>query len=283
MSIKLTAVIGAGTMGSGIAHVLALKGQKVQLSDVNKSILEKALEVISKNMDRQIKKNIIDENGKNEALNRIEIIDNLEKISPDTDIVIEAVVEKYDVKTNIYKELVKSLKKDAVIASNTSSISITALAPKDRASNFIGMHFMNPVPVMKLVEVVRGYETSDETTQKVIDLAKQLDKIPVEVNDFPGFISNRVLIPMINEAIFALYEGVATAESIDAIMKLGMNHPMGPLELADFIGLDVCLSIMEVLYEGYNDSKYRPCPLLRKMVAAGKLGRKSGEGFYKYE
>ncbi|AFN75766.1 3-hydroxyacyl-CoA dehydrogenase nad-binding protein [Melioribacter roseus P3M-2] len=283
MPFKITAVVGAGTMGSGIAHVLSLNGYKVQLCDIDKAILEKALDIISKNMDRQIKKNIIDENGKNEALKRIEIIDTLDKISPDTDIVVEAVVEKYEVKTNIYNQLTKILKQEAIIASNTSSISITALAPKERAANFIGMHFMNPVPVMKLVEVVRGYETSDETTGKVIDLAKKLGKIPVEVNDYPGFISNRVLIPMINEAIFAFYEGVAAAESIDSIMKLGMNHPMGPLELADFIGLDVCLSIMEVLYEGYNDSKYRPCPLLKKMVSAGKLGRKSGEGFYKYK
>ncbi len=283
MSLKLTAVVGAGTMGSGIAHVLALSGYRVQLCDINYTILDKAINAISKNIDRQIKKNLIDEKEKNEALKRISTIDKIDKIDSATEIIIEAVVENYDIKINIYKQLTNILKSDAIIATNTSSISITALAPKDRAANFIGMHFMNPVPVMKLVEVVRGYETSDETAKNVIDLAKNLGKIPVEVNDYPGFISNRVLIPMINEAIFALYEGVATAQNIDSIMKLGMNHPMGPLELADFIGLDVCLSIMEVLYEGYNDSKYRPCPLLKKMVAAGKLGRKSGVGFYKYE
>ncbi|MGK9475915.1 3-hydroxyacyl-CoA dehydrogenase family protein [Melioribacter sp. OK-6-Me] len=283
MSSKLTAVVGAGTMGSGIAHVLALNGYRVQLCDLNNTILNKAIDAISKNMDRQIKKNIINENEKIEALQRINTIDRIDKIDLATDIIIEAVVENYDVKTSIYNELTNFIKSDAIIATNTSSISITALAPKSRAANFIGMHFMNPVPVMKLIEVVRGYETSDKTANYVIELAKNLGKIPVEVNDYPGFISNRVLIPMINEAIFALYEGVATAENIDSIMKLGMNHPMGPLELADFIGLDVCLSIMEVLYEGFNDSKYRPCPLLKKMVAAGKLGRKSGEGFYKYE
>ncbi len=283
MEIKKVAVIGAGTMGNGIAHVFALNGFDVQLVDIKQEYLDKALATITKNLDRQVKKEKITEEAKNETLSKLSLLVGVENIPSDTDLVIEAVVENRDVKQNIFKTLEANIKPEAIFASNTSSISITELSSVCRDDKFIGMHFMNPVPVMKLIEIIRGYSTSDETYEIIRDLSVKLGKTPVEVQDYPGFISNRVLLPMINEAIYALYEGVASAEDIDTVMKLGMNHPMGPLTLADFIGLDVCLDIMNVLYEGFNDSKYRPCPLLKKMVAAKKLGRKSGEGFFKYE
>ncbi len=283
MKIKNVAVIGAGTMGNGIAHVFAQNGFDVQFIDINEQLVDKGLANISKNLDRQIKKEIITNDDKTQILGRIKKIIGVEKIDPNTDFVIEAIIENRDAKLSVFSNLENIVKKESIFSSNTSSISITELSTVCRPEKFIGMHFMNPVPVMKLVEIIRGYSTSDETYKIVKELSEQLGKTPVEVHDYPGFISNRVLMPMINEAIFALYEGVASAESIDTVMKLGMNHPMGPLTLADFIGLDVCLAIMDVLYDGYNDSKYRPCPLLKKMVAANKLGRKTGEGFYKYD
>jgi len=283
MEIKKVAVIGAETMGNGIAHVFALNGFDVRLVDIKQEYLDKALATITKNLDRQVKKEKITEEAKNETLSKLSLLVGVENIPSDTDLVIEAVVENRDIKQSIFKTLEANIKPEAIFASNTSSISITELSSVCRDDKFIGMHFMNPVPVMKLIEIIRGYSTSDETYETIRDLSVKLGKTPVEVQDYPGFISNRVLLPMINEAIYALYEGVASAEDIDTVMKLGMNHPMGPLTLADFIGLDVCLDIMNVLYEGFNDSKYRPCPLLKKMVAAKKLGRKSGEGFFKYE
>jgi 3-hydroxybutyryl-CoA dehydrogenase len=283
MEIKNVAVIGAGTMGNGIAHVFAQSGFDVQFVDIKDEFIEKGLVTISKNLDRQIKKEIISEDDKSKILAKITKVIGVENVSPDTDFIVEAIIENKEAKLSAFNTLEEIVKKDSIFSSNTSSISITELSAGIRPDKFIGMHFMNPVPVMKLVEVIRGYSTSDETYNIVKSLSEQLGKTPVEVHDYPGFISNRVLMPMINEAIFALYEGVASAEAIDTVMKLGMNHPMGPLTLADFIGLDVCLAIMEVLYEGFNDPKYRPCPLLKKMVAAKKLGRKSGEGFYKYE
>lgn len=282
MEIKKVAIIGAGTMGNGIAHVFAQSGFDVQFVDIKDDFLEKGLSTISKNLDRQIKKEIISEEEKVTILNRITKVVGVENVDPDTDLIVEAIIENKEAKLSVFNKLEEIIKKDSIFSSNTSSISITELSAGIRADKFIGMHFMNPVPVMKLVEVIRGYSTSDETYNVVKNLAEQLGKTPVEVHDYPGFISNRVLMPMINEAIFALYEGVASADAIDTVLKLGMNHPMGPLTLADFIGLDVCLAIMEVLYEGFNDPKYRPCPLLKKMVAAKKLGRKSCEGFYKY-
>ncbi len=282
MEIKNVAVIGAGTMGNGIAHVFVQSGFNVELCDVKNEYLERALATISKNMDRQIKKGVITEQDKNSALERIKPVVGIENLNKNNDLVIEAIIENKDAKLSVFKQLEDIIKPDSIFASNTSSISITEISSVCRADKFIGMHFMNPVPVMKLVEIIRGYSTTDETYATIRDLAVKLGKTPVEVQDYPGFISNRVLMPMINEAIFALYEGVASAEDIDTVMKLGMAHPMGPLTLADFIGLDVCLSIMNVLYEGFNDSKYRPCPLLKKMVAANKLGRKTGEGFFKY-
>ena len=249
---------------------------------ISEQLYSRAFNTISKNLERQVNKNIISEADKNEILKRINKVILVENIPINSDLVIEAIYEDKQAKRLIFNKLDKILKPDAIIASNTSSISITELATSCRPEKFIGMHFMNPVPVMKLIEIIRGYSTSNETFNTIKQLSQKLDKVPVEVFDYPGFISNRILLPMINEAIFALMEGVASANDIDVVMKLGMNHPMGPLALADFIGLDVCLAIMEVLCNGYNDSKYRPCPLLKKMVAANKLGRKTGEGFFKY-
>jgi 3-hydroxybutyryl-CoA dehydrogenase len=276
------AVIGAGTMGNGIAHVFAQFRFKVQLIDLNISILENALSNISKNFDRQVKKEILSVEDKMTALNNITLKSDINAIDFDTDLVIEAIVEKKDAKLQLFNKLESLVNTNCIFASNTSAISITELQTNNRPDKFIGLHFMNPVPVMKLVEIIKGYSTSEETYNKIYDVVLKLKKEPVLVNDYPGFISNRVLMPMINEAIFALYEGVSSAKDIDTVMKLGMNHPMGPLELADFIGLDVCLDIMNVLFKGFDDSKYRPCPLLKKMVAAKKLGKKTGEGFYKY-
>lgn len=282
MSITKVAVVGGGTMGNGIVTVFALNGFPVTLVETKDELIQKAITNISSSLDRMVKKETIKPEDKITTLTNIKSVCGVANVDPETDLVIEAVYENKEVKLSIFNELDRILKPEAIMATNTSSISITELAPPSRASNFIGMHFMNPVPIMKLVEIIRGYSTSDETYSIIKDLTIKLDKVPVEVQDYPGFISNRILMPMINEAIFSLMEGVASKEDIDAVMKLGMNHPMGPLTLADFIGLDVCLAIMEVLYNGFNDPKYRPCPLLKKMVAAGKLGRKSGEGFYKY-
>ncbi len=282
MEVKKIAVIGGGTMGNGIAHVFSVKNFEVSLVEMSEELANKAINTISSNMDRQVKKQIITEEEKNSALSKIKPVNGVENTPKDSDLVIEAVFENKDVKLGIFKKLDSIIKKEALFATNTSSISITELSALNRPDKFIGMHFMNPVPVMKLVEIIRGFSTSDETFNTIKELTLKLDKTPVEVFDYPGFISNRILMPMINEAVFALMEGVASKEDIDTVMKLGMNHPMGPLTLADFIGLDVCLAIMEVLYNGFNDSKYRPCPLLKKMVAAKKLGRKTGEGFFKY-
>jgi 3-hydroxybutyryl-CoA dehydrogenase len=283
MDINKVAVIGGGTMGNGITHVFALNNFKVSLVEVNEDLFNKAIDTITKNLDRQVKKEVIKEADKENALKNISKIIGVNNTPSDTDLVIEAIYENKDAKLSIFNELNKIAKPETIFASNTSSISITELSASTRPDKFIGMHFMNPVPMMKLVEIIRGYSTSDQTFQTVKKLAEKLGKVPVEVFDYPGFISNRVLMPMINEAVFALMEGVASAEDIDTVMKLGMNHPMGPLTLADFIGLDVCLAIMDVLYTGFNDTKYRPCPLLKKMVAAQKLGRKTGEGFFKYD
>ena len=283
MIVKKVAVIGGGTMGNGIAHVFAMSGFEINLVELNKELLDKALSTITRNLDRQIKKDIISEKDKKDILSRINPVEGIEKTPEDVDLVIEAIIENKEAKLDVFNRLQSIIKTDSVFASNTSSISITELSTSSRPDKFIGMHFMNPVPVMKLVEIIRGYSTSDETFNTIKELSEKLGKVPVEVFDYPGFVSNRILMPMINEAIFALMEGVASKEDIDTVMKLGMSHPMGPLTLADFIGLDVCLAILEVLYTGFNDSKYRPCPLLKKMVAAKKLGRKSGEGFFKYE
>jgi len=283
MEIKKVAVVGGGTMGNGICHVFAQNKFSVYLVEVSEELANKSFDTISKNLDRQVKKEVIKEEDKQNALKNINKTVGLEKVPNDIDLVIEAVFEDKATKLSIFNKLNSIVKSDTIFASNTSSISITELSSTTRPDKFIGMHFMNPVPLMKLVEIIRGYSTSDVTYQTIKSLAEKLGKVPVEVFDYPGFISNRVLMPMINEAIFALMEGVASAQDIDTVMKLGMNHPMGPLTLADFIGLDVCLAIMEVLHNGYNDSKYRPCPLLKKMVAAKKLGRKTGEGFFKYD
>jgi 3-hydroxybutyryl-CoA dehydrogenase len=282
MEFLKIAVIGGGTMGNGIAHVFSLKEFETYLVEINSELLDKSIKNIGENMNRQVKKEVISAEQKESALKRIKPTVGLDNIPAEVDLVIEAIYENRDAKLKIFSELEKRIKPDAIFATNTSSISITELSVVCRADRFIGMHFMNPVPVMRLIEIIRGYSTSDSTFSSIKDLALKLDKVPVEVYDYPGFISNRILMPMINEAVFALMEGVAKAEDIDQVMKLGMNHPMGPLTLADFIGLDVCLAIMDVLYQGFNDPKYRPCPLLKKMVAAKKLGRKSGEGFYKY-
>ncbi|MDF1611425.1 3-hydroxybutyryl-CoA dehydrogenase [Stygiobacter electus] len=282
MQIEKIAVIGSGTMGNGIAHVFALNNFNTLLIDNNLQALEKAKNTINLNLDRQIKKGVISNEIKNKTLNNLSFLTSLDDNVSECDLIIEAIFENKEAKIKVYEQLLKIMKKEFILASNTSSISITELAPREIQSKFIGMHFMNPVPVMELVEIIKGYSTSESTHEIIFNLTKKIGKTPVTVNDYPGFISNRVLLPMINEAIFALYEGVATKEDIDKVMKLGMNHPMGPLTLADFIGLDVCLNIIDVLYKGFNDSKYRACPLLRNMVNAGKLGRKTGEGFYKY-
>ncbi len=283
MAIKKVAVVGGGTMGNGIAHVFAQAGFDVMLIEQSADFLEKAFGTIKKNLERMVKKEKITQEDADAALARIKKSTDLDD-AKDADLVVEAVFEDRDLKKKIFKKLDEKCKAEAVLASNTSSIPITEIAGvTKRPAKVIGMHFMNPVPMMKLVELIRGIATSNETYKAAEEAAKAVGKTPVEVNDYPGFISNRVLLPMINEACFALYEGVATKEAIDTVMKLGMNHPMGPLELADLIGLDVCLDIMEVLYDGFADSKYRPCPLLRKMVLAGYLGRKTKKGFYEYE
>jgi 3-hydroxybutyryl-CoA dehydrogenase len=283
MSIQRMAVVGAGIMGNGIAHVAAQNGKFVRLLDVSPELLEKALATIGKNLDRQVKKEIIDEDGKAAVLANIETGTDLAAGVGDVDPIVEAVPEKIELKESIFRTLDGAAPAHAILASNTSSISITEIAAfTGRPEKVIGMHFMNPVPMMKLVEVIRGLATDDETTAATVALSEELGKTPVEVNDFPGFVANRVLLPMINEAITALMEGVAEPEAIDTVMKLGMNHPMGPLALADLIGLDTCLSILEVLHRELGDDRYRPCPLLRKYVAAGWLGRKSGRGFYAY-
>jgi 3-hydroxybutyryl-CoA dehydrogenase len=284
MSIERITVVGGGTMGNGIAHVCAQAGRKVVLVDTEQDLLEKALNTIFKNLDRQVKKELISAGEKDETVNRISTTVDLEDGVEKAQLVVEAVPEKIELKEKLFRALDEAAPAEAILASNTSSISITEMAAfTKRPEKVIGMHFMNPVPVMKLVEVIRGLATDDATTRAVMDLSGELGKTPVEVNDFPGFVSNRVLMPMINEAVFALMEGVAGAEAIDTVMKLGMAHPMGPLALADLIGLDICLSILEVLHRDLGDDRYRPCPLLRKYVAAGWLGRKSGRGFFAYE
>ena len=283
MELKKVGVVGAGTMGNGIAQVFAQSGFDVILCDVSDAILDRALAMIGGSMDRMIKKEKMTAAQKDAALKHITKTTGV-KAMADCDIIIEAIIEDFPTKKKMFEELDRTVKAGAVLATNTSAISITKIAAcTKRPADVIGMHFMNPVPMMALVEIVRGIATSDEVYRATEDLAKKLGKTPVEVNDFPGFVSNRVLMPMINEACYTLMEGVATKEAIDTVMKLGMAHPMGPLQLADLIGLDICLSIMEVLYEGFSDSKYRPCPLLKKMVTAGYLGRKTKRGFYTYD
>ena len=279
--MKNIAVIGAGTMGNGIAHVFAQNGFTVQLIDLNEAQLEKAVATISKNLDRQVAKGSLTEEQKAQTLANLSTSNSIETGVANAELVVEAATENVDLKLKIFQTLDANAPANCILASNTSSISITKIASvTNRPSQVIGMHFMNPVPVMKLVEVIRGYSTSNEVNEKVFEISKQLGKVPVEVNDYPGFVANRILMPMINEAIYTLFEGVAGVEEIDTVMKLGMGHPMGPLRLADFIGLDVCLAILRVMHDGFGNPKYAPCPLLVKMVAAKKLGDKSGEGFY---
>jgi 3-hydroxybutyryl-CoA dehydrogenase len=281
--MKNIAVIGAGTMGNGIAHVFAQSGFSVSLVDVSEKALEKGIGTITKNLDRMVAKGTIDENQKNTTLENIKTFTDMQLGLSDSDLVVEAATENVDLKLRIFRDMDSFTKEHAILATNTSSISITQIAAvTSRPDKVIGMHFMNPVPIMKLVEIIRGYSTSDEVTDTIMTMSKNLGKIPVEVNDYPGFVANRILMPMINEAIYTLYESVAGVEEIDTVMKLGMAHPMGPLQLADFIGLDVCLAILKVLHEGFGNPKYAPCPLLVNMVTAGKLGIKSGEGFYSW-
>lgn len=284
MSVKNITVIGSGTMGNGIAHVCAQSGYQVTLVDIAQSALDKAIQTITKNLDRQVQKAAITEEVKQQTLQNIKTFTSVIDCAPSSDLVIEAASENFAIKEKIFRELDEICAPHCILASNTSSISITKIgACTKRPDKVIGMHFMNPVPVMKLVEVIRGYATSNETNNLVFEVSKNLQKIPVEVNDYPGFVANRILMPMINEAIYTLFEGVAGVSEIDTVMKLGMAHPMGPLQLADFIGLDVCLAILRVLHEGFGNPKYAPCPLLVNMVTAGYLGAKSGEGFYKYQ
>ena len=281
--MKNVAVIGAGTMGNGIAHTFAQNGFKVQLIDINEASLKRGLDTISKNLARMVSKEAITEAQKQETLSNISTFTDISEGVEYAGLVVEAATENIDLKLKIFKQLDQACPEDTILATNTSSISITQIAAvTSRPEMVIGMHFMNPVPIMKLVEIIRGYNTSDDVTKTIMELSKQLGKVPVEVNDYPGFVANRILMPMLNESIETLYNGVAGVSEIDTVMKLGMAHPMGPLQLADFIGLDVCLSILNVMYEGFKNPKYAPCPLLVNMVRAGKLGVKSGEGFYDY-